>query len=437
MSRIRASSARPLHPGNRPAFRPVAAAAPSRPAHPGAAWDPESAGADRESPVGARTCGTRSRSWRCRRKWHPGRAEHLAVALALALAGCAGWPSHRGLHIVTAPAPSADERYCAWYAAAQGDVLYVGESAFWSAMRGAGGDPRADLAHPGPRPIGRFDLRRERWLAPLSVGPPDSPSGVWDVHPAHGQVYFTTFFGDAGRVDATGGEPVLFPDAGRALNELADGPDGRVLASRYGSGLEAEGDGELLTLEPDGEVAERFHLPAPDGYRVAPKTPAWDPARGQLWATTDLFPLVAGEIRHDAYRVDRVGGAVLRSARPELQFVTVDASGRLLRIEADAELWLHSDPPPDAPLPSLRVLLEREFPRELDFVQDVKTAPDGRIVVTRWSGRVHVVDPAGDVRTLDLPRLDPEGLYYTGVLRGDRLCVTHCADVTVVCTDAP
>ena len=339
--------------------------------------------------------------------------------------------------MATAPAPSADERYCAWFAAADGDVLYVGESAFWSSMRAAGGDPRADLARPGPRRIGRFDLRRERWLAPLAAGDPRSASGVWDVHPQDGQVYFTTFFDEAGRVDAGSGEVVLFPDAGRALNELAAGPGGRVLASRYGSGQDAVGDGELLTLEPDGEVAERFHLPAPDGYRVAPKTPAWDAARGQLWTTTDLFPIGEGEIRHDAYRVDRRGGAVLRSAQPELQFVAVGPGGRLLRVEADRELWLRIDAPPAAGAGERRVLLDPAFPQDLDFVQDVKTASDGRIVVTRWSGNVHVVDADGGVRSLVLPRLDPEGLYYTGVLRGDRLCVTHCADVTVVCTDAP
>jgi hypothetical protein len=41
------------------------------------------------------------------------------------------------------------------------------------------------------------------------------------------------------------------------------------------------------------------------------------------------------------------------------------------------------------------------------------------------------------VRSVSLPRLDPAGLYYTAVLHGDRLCATYCADVTVVCVDAP
>jgi len=77
------------------------------------------------------------------------------------------------------------------------------------------------------------------------------------------------------------------------------------------------------------------------------------------------------------------------------------------------------------------------FPVELDFVQDIQPAADGRVVVTRWSGRVHVADARGRVRSVQLPRLDPDGLYYTAVLHGDRLCATYCADVTVVCVNAP
>ena len=83
------------------------------------------------------------------------------------------------------------------------------------------------------------------------------------------------------------------------------------------------------------------------------------------------------------------------------------------------------------------MLLDSAFPGSVDFVQDIKPAADGRVAVTRWSGNVHVVDPAGGVVTVSLPRLDPNGLYYSGVLHGERLCVTHCADVTVVCTDVP
>jgi hypothetical protein len=409
-------------------------------AHRNAARDSESPPDEQESRAMPGTWQARATRWRCHLKRHPGATRPGALARLLCVAalwGCAGWPRSHAPNVVTAPAPSDLERHCAWYGAADGDVLYVGESAFWWAMRQAGGDPRADLVRPGPRRIGRFDLERERWLEPLPAGDPESPSGVWDVHPTGGQVYFTTFFEDAGRVDLATGEIVSFADAGRGLNELAAGPAGQVLVSRYGSGRDSLGNGELLTLAPDGEVVERFHLPPPDGHRVAPKTPAWDPARGQIWTTTDLFPIGEGEIRHDDYRIDRAGGAARRSDHPELQFVAVGPEGRLYRVEADGALWLAVVPPPESAEPERRILLDPDFPSALDFAQDLKLADDGRIVVTRWNGTVHVVDRAGVVSTLALPRLDPDGLYYTAVLHGDRLCATHCADVTVVCVDAP
>jgi hypothetical protein len=117
------------------------------------------------------------------------------------------FPDGSGLSVYVANPPSPDERYCAWYGAQGADgVLYFGESAFWSAKASSGGDPTADLQRAGPQPIGRFDLAAERWLPPLEVGEPDSRSGVWDVLvAADGEVYFTTFFEEAGSVNpATG-----------------------------------------------------------------------------------------------------------------------------------------------------------------------------------------------------------------------------------------
>ena len=74
------------------------------------------------------------------------------------------------------------------------------------------------------------------------------------------------------------------------------------------------------------------------------------------------------------------------------------------------------------------------------MVQDIRIAGDGRVLVTRWSGWVHVLDPAGGVRSVHLPPLEPSGLYYTAALRGpgsERVCATHCGEVTVVCADLP
>jgi hypothetical protein len=57
--------------------------------------------------------------------------------------------------------------------------------------------------------------------------------------------------------------------------------------------------------------------------------------------------------------------------------------------------------------------------------------------VTRWSGRVHVVDAAGAVTDLDLPRTGAGELYYTATRVGDRVCATRCGRVEVVCRDMP
>lgn len=367
----------------------------------------------------------------------------LGLLVALALVSCvapaAGPGEPDGPRIYNAPAPSSEERYCAWYGARDGDRLYFGQAPFWSAMRRAGGDPAADLRRRGPQWIGRFDLAHERLLPPLRVDAANDGkgrSGVWDVHVDAGRLYFTTFFEQAGSVDLASGR-VRALALGRALNELAEGPDGALLATRYGSG-EAEGSGEVIAFGPDGRLRDRFRLEPPAGYRVAPKTPAWDPARGELWVTTDLLPDdPEAPIRHDAYRIDAEGRTLERIAEPEIQFVARGPDGALYRAELRGrELALRVVPLPGAG-PEAQLPLDAEFPAEHDFVQDIQPADDGRVVVTRWSGRVHVLQPDGSLRAADLPRLDPEGLYYTAVVRGDRLCATHCADVTVVCIDAP
>jgi hypothetical protein len=226
-----------------------------------------------------------------------------------------------------------------------------------------------------------------------------------------------------------------FDAAGPGLNELAPGPGDRVLASRYGPGAGAE-DGELVTLDRTGEIARRWPLPAPAGYRVAPKTPAWNAGRQRLVATTDLVPVGGGEVRHDAYQLDADGTPWQRSSDPELQFVAATDDGIEYRVEAHpgSGLWLRRIDPRGS---DHRVLLDPHFAASHDFAQDLKLAAGGRVVVTRWSGAVHVVDAQDAVATLRLPKLDPDGLYYTAVIRGDRLCATHCADVTVVCADAP
>jgi hypothetical protein len=365
------------------------------------------------------------------------------AALSLIALGCTATPhadeakATRGLSVNVARAPSSEERYCAWYGTrGEDDVLYFGQAAFWSAMASAAGDPTADLQRAGPQLIGRFDLATERWLAPLEVGGADSRSGVWDVLMGEdGEVYFTTFFEEAGSVDPRTGR-VRRLALGGALNELADGPDGAIVASRYGS---QDQGGDVIAFDHQGHTVRRWSLVSPPGYRIAPKTPLWDGLRNELWVTADQLPNATrgGEPRQDANAVDASGHARLLEEPPELMFLAKGGDGTLYHAEAQGrELWLHVVPPPEHGEPH-RIPLDDTFAAEVDFAQDIQIAQDGRIAVTRWSGIVHVLHPDGRLSSASLPRLDPAGLYYTAVLRGDRLCATYCADVTVVCVDAP
>ena len=372
------------------------------------------------------------------------RGNHFEISIALALlilVGCLHPESREpGLRIYTYEAPSSVERYCAWYGDARDAVLYFGTAAFWSAMRSHGSDPMADLLEEGPVAIGRFDLRKERMLEPLEVGAAGNRSGVWDVlaHP-NGRIYFTSFYEPAGYAEVPTGRFVRLPNLGAGLNELALGPDGGVLASRYGSAFEREGSGAIVSLDPDGRLLAEFPLSAPDGYRVAPKTVACDPVRREIWVTTDLLPIAAGDPqRHDTYLLSERGEELLRISEPEIQFVAFAADGKGYRAEVEGRnLWLRVSAPGEGPQGGRRILLDRAFSAALDFVQDIELGADGRAVVSRWSGWVHVVDSPSEVRSTRFPQLADDGLYYSAFAEGDRICATYCSNVSVVCRDIP
>jgi hypothetical protein len=363
--------------------------------------------------------------------------DHPKASIALALlmlVGCLHPESgESGSRIYAYQPPSSVERYCAWYGDARDAVLYFGTAAFWSAMRSHGNDPMADLLAEGPVAIGRFDLRRERMLEPLEVGAAGDRSGVWDVlaHP-NGRIYFTTFYEPAGYAEVKSGRFVRLPNLGADLNELALGPDGGVLASRYGSGA-------IVSFDPDGTRLAEFPLRAPDGYRVAPKTVAFDPARREIWVTTDLLPIVPGDPqRHDTYLLNERGEELLRISEPEIQFVAFAADGTGYRAEVEARnLWLRVTAPGEGAEGGRRILLDGAFAAALDFVQDIKLAADGRVVVSRWSGWIHVVHSPSEVRSTLFPALADGGLYYSAVAEGDRICATYCSNVSVVCRDIP
>jgi hypothetical protein len=340
----------------------------------------------------------------------------------------------------TASAPSDAEDYCAWYGDPGDQVLYFGASPFWSALREAGGDPRADLRAEGPQVIGRFDLKRLAFTDPLVVGGPGARAGVWDVlaHP-NGRIYFPTYFESAGYVDPTSGRVRRFESAGLGLNELALSAGAGIIATRYGESM--GGEGSVVVLDAEGAVLTEHPLKAPAGYRAAPKSLAFDPLRKEIWVNTDLLPEARGqgEIRHDTRVLGPGGRERLRFERPEVQFMTFSADGTGYFAERDGPLLNLRIRPPEragaAVLTGRIVPLDDEFAGDLDFVQDIHVDAEGRAVVTRWSGRIHLVSRHGEIDLIQLPRPGGDGLYYTGVLAGDRLCATYCAGLTVVCHD--
>ena len=370
--------------------------------------------------------------------WH---SALLAASLLGAAAGCATAPPEprKFERFATEPAAEAGG-YCAWYGDAEGGMLFFGESAFWAAMRSRNGDPSADLAVKGPKRIGRFNLSVERMETPVTVDVPGG-SGVWDVLAVGDQVYFTTFFGPAGLVDTARDELVVFAEAGTGLNELARGPGGTLLASRYGEA--GGGAGSVVMLGGDGRVVNEIPLSAPEGWLAAPKTVAYDPVRRQIWVTVDLLPRAGGGARQDARRLTLDGKELSRIEDPEIQFVVFSGEGpgyfaarfgRQLALLVLDPLAPRGDPV----LSARRIVLDDAFDPAADFAQDIHVAADGRVVVTRWSGLVHVVTPdTSAVETVAFPREGGAGLYYSAVLDGKRLCATYCAGVEVVCTDAP
>ncbi len=406
------------------------------------------ASAPARKPERSRLTRTTRRNCHIRRQSHlgwPGGALAVgvaAVAMGLLLGACvgtrgpAGAPPAAGVTIHEAPAPSPVERYCAWFGDARRGVLYFGISPFWSALREAD-DPLADLERAGPQLVGRFDLEARAFLAPLSTGARAARAGTWDVlaHP-NGRVYFTTYFEAAGWIEPESGASRLFETPGRGLNELALGPEGGILATRY------DVEGAVVALDPDGRLLAEYPLEPPPGGQVWPKSVAYDAVREQIWVTTDLLLPDARGLGHDARVLDATNGRELRRiVDPEIQFVVFgrDGVGYLAEVE-DSRLFVRVVPAAreaERREATRRILLDEQFAAGLDFVQELVALPQGGVLATRWSGIVHRVDATGRVRSRALPRSEGGGLYYTAVPADGRLCATLCADVEVVCATAP
>ncbi len=366
----------------------------------------------------------------------------IALAIALLTSCISGSPEPIPPAIHTADAPSPDEEYCAWFGDVRDGVLYFGQSAFWSTFRSSGGRPTADLGHAGPALIGRFDLANEQLLPPLDVTAAGDRSGVWDVlaHP-NGRIYFTTYFTSAGYADLTTGEVRRFDEAGAGLNEVALGPGGNVLVSRYGVRGERDRGGGVVLFDPDGAVLAEYPLTPPAGFTAAPKTVAYDRLREEIWVTVDLLPSgddPTARVEYQTYVLDGQGVQLRRIESPEIQFIAFAENDTGYRAEVEGKkLWLRILPPDPkrSPIGELRIPLEHAFASDFDFVQDIQITTDGRAVATRWSGWVHVVDATGSIRSLRLPPFEPRGIYYTAALHDHRVCATHCRDVSVVCRD--
>jgi len=360
------------------------------------------------------------------------------LLLVAVLGGCAALPP-AGLRFERHSAPAAAGS-CAWYGDSDGRTLWFGESAFWASKRRAPDDPTADLRVSGPGRIGRFDLTTRSMEPPLEVAVP-AGAGVWDVLYRRGRIYFTTFFGSSGFVDADSGALTVFEGLGTGLNELAPGPGSTLLASRYGSA--DGGPGSVVIFGTDGTLVAEYPLAAPEGIVAAPKTVAFDPVRREIWATVDLVARDGGPTRTDARRLAADGRELQRIAEPEIQFVSFDAegtgylaarAGRVLSLLVLETQAMRADPL----VAARRIPLDDDFDPAFDFVQDIHRAQDGRLVVTRWSGKLHVVEPASSrVESVKFPREGGKGLYYSGVLSSGSLCATLCAGVEVVCTKAP
>lgn len=333
------------------------------------------------------------------------------------------------------------EPYSAWFADRDGPVLYFGASPFWTLWWERGGDPTADLDAPGDRVIGRFDMDRLRFLPPLRPTGGAGRGSVWDVlvH-SGGRVFYTTFLEEMGSIRTDGRDPRVYPHLGPGLNELAEGPDGRIYVTRYTTrplGPPGGAGGSLLAVEPDGRLVREFPISDPGAWIVAPKSVAVDPLSGEIWVNADLFG--AGEPVGYAYFRLSPDGTLLEGvhAPPEIHSIAFDRDGLgWIAEDRGGELHLRA-------VRSGRTIATTSLGRRapLDFVQDVKPAGEGRAVVALWSGRAFVatLGPAGltlravrFVQPLDCVPPIGRSLLYTAVEHRGQLFGTLYCGLTVV-----
>jgi hypothetical protein len=274
-------------------------------------------------------------------------------------------------------------------------------------------------------------------------------------------VYFTTFFETAGYVEPASGRVRHFDEAGTGLNELALGRSGQILATRYATAQ--GGGGSVVVLDGEGRILAEHPLSASPGFQLAAKTAVLDPIHGDIWVNSDLLP-VAGEgelatsrgpggtwgaAGHPTLVLDGKGRERARIDGIEIQAMAFDPEGRGYFAVVDGPrlsiaivtAQMREEDPRRALDTARRVILDDDYPRAFDFAQELDIDEAGRVILTRWSGRVHVLQrkAPGDalsLRSLRLPTYEPGGLYYAAFVAQDRICATHCGRVSVVCGPA-
>jgi hypothetical protein len=340
------------------------------------------------------------------------------------------------------------EPYSAWFGDTDGRVLYFGASPFWTLWWDSNRDATADLREPGDHLIGRFDMRDERFLAPLRVRTPQSKpqSSVWDVlvH-SNGRIYYTTYFEEIGSVLPDGTDVHHFGGVGTGFNELVEGPQGHVYLTRYGTGSEShvrrEG-GSVVVLTPEGNLVHEFPVQEDPEVFAAPKSLAVDPLTGEIWCNADLLS-EGNDPAFVTYKLSPTGEIVARSpAPPELQFVAFGREGTGWFAEADeGRLRLRAT---RGGQEIARTSLGR--PERIDFVQDIKPISPDRAVLSLWSGRAFVAFLDGRFLTAAEVRFQrpadcvpPEGrsILYTAVAYRDSLYATLYCGWTILRAPIP
>jgi hypothetical protein len=346
----------------------------------------------------------------------------------------AGQRQFRGAQTNTGP-----EHYASWFGDADGHILYFGLSPFNELAKGCeleGGTwcSLRELQQTGDHLIGRFDMDEERFLDPLVVrrNDPEATSSVWDVlvH-SNGRLYYTTFWNEFGSVRADGTDVRHYPGAGSGLNELWEGPEGEIYATRYLGGRPG-----VAVFGADGVLRRELTMPQDAGALICPKSLAVDPRTRDIWINSDIFYDYDRPVGFDAFRLSPDGAVLERVRWPVLVFMSFDAAGRGWFVDDEDGTWGLRIVQPDGD--TTRIDLGPHNPN--DVVQDIKHFGDVTVLAT-WQLRIFAVRTPADggvelcVLGVPLQADCPESLAlgYTAVVSaGGRVYETVNCGIRVV-----